>query len=289
MVKVYTGRNSSRNRHCTPAVLTGFRRLILCGFVIGLWVASTVPAWAYLDAEAAYRMALRHHHPIGAKRQNYRRAMILYCRADTDNHPGAAFAIGLLYASGHYVEQSEAKAAAWFKRASAMGHRDAKKMLRDLRVKKIEAKAKCPNGWGRGASIRVQMRAPAAIKKLVLEMAPKFGLDPNLVLAVISVESAFQTVAVSSKSAQGLMQLIPATATRFGVRDAFDPVENIRGGMAYLRWLLRHFKGDVTLALAAYNAGEGAVKRYGGVPPYKETINYVRKIRRLYPKTSHPH
>lgn len=84
------------------------------------------------------------------------------------------------------------------------------------------------------------------------------------------------------------MQLIPATAARFGVRNVFDPADNIRGGMAYLRWLLTHFKGDVTLALAGYNAGEGAVKKYGGVPPYKETRNYVRKIRRLYPADRHP-
>lgn len=246
------------------------------------------PAAAYLDAEAAYRMALRHHHPLGAKRKNYRHAMILYCRADSDDHAGAAFAIGLLYSSGHGVKRSENKAAAWFKRASALGHKDAKNMLRDLRVRRIRKVAQCPNGWGRGASIRAQLTAPGEIRKLVEKLAPRFRLDPKLVLAVISVESAFQSNAVSSKRAQGLMQLIPATARRFGVRDVFDPADNIRGGMAYLRWLLTRFKGDVTLALAGYNAGEGAVKKYGGVPPYKETQNYVRKIRRLYPSANHP-
>ena len=263
------------------------RYLFVILFVFGV-LSAAAPAHAYLDAEAAYRMALRHHHPSGAKRQNYRLALMLYCRADTDNHPGAAFAIGLLYTGGNYVKQSETQAAAWFKRAAAMGHRDAKNMLRDLRAQRVDKSTKCPNGWGRGASVRAQMRAPAAIKKLVQNLAPKYRLDPKLVLAVISVESAFQTSAVSSKKAQGLMQLIPATAARFGVRDPFDPAENIRGGMAYLRWLLTHFNGDVTLALAAYNAGEGAVKRHRGVPPYKETINYVRKIRRLYPATRHP-
>lgn len=84
------------------------------------------------------------------------------------------------------------------------------------------------------------------------------------------------------------MQLIPATATRFGVRDAFNPVDNIHGGMRYLRWLLKRFKGDVTKTVASYNAGEGAVKKYGGVAPYRETQNYVRKIRRLYTKLRHP-
>jgi soluble lytic murein transglycosylase-like protein len=118
--------------------------------------------------------------------------------------------------------------------------------------------------------------------------APKYGLDPKLALAVIQVGTAYQTDAVSSANAQGLLQLIPATATRFGVRDAFNPTENIQGGMRYLRWLLKHFKGDVTKTVAAYNAGEGAVKKYGGIPPYRETQNYVRKIRRLYTKLRHP-
>ncbi len=84
------------------------------------------------------------------------------------------------------------------------------------------------------------------------------------------------------------MQLIPATAKRFGVRNPFDPEDNLRGGMSYLRWLLTRFKGNVTLAVAAYNAGEGAVQKYGGVPPYKETRKYVRRIRRLYKPARHP-
>ena len=199
-----------------------------------------------------------------------------------------AFAIGLMYASGQLVRRSEARAAAWFKRAASLGHKEAAKLLRDLRVRRIRKVARCPNGWGRGASARARLRAPAEIKRLVQKLAPRFRLDPKLVLAVISVESAFQPDAVSSKRAQGLMQLIPETAARFGVRDVFDPTENISGGMAYLRWLLTHFNGDVTLALAGYNAGENAVKRYGGVPPYRETRNYVRKIRRLYAAAKHP-
>ena len=133
------------------------------------------------------------------------------------------------------------------------------------------------------------LRAPGAIRKLVEEMAPTYGLDPKLVLAVISVESAFQVEAVSSANARGLMQLIPATAERFGVRNLFDPAQNLRGGMAYLKWLLKRFKGNVALALAGYNAGEGAVQKYGGIPPYKETQGYVQKIRRLYDKREHPY
>ena len=103
-------------------------------------------------------------------------------------------------------------------------------------------------------------------------------VSPALVLAVISVESAGQGGAVSSAGAQGLMQLIPATAKRFGVTDSFDPKQNIRGGVAYLDWLLKNFDGDAVLAIAAYNAGEGAITKHEGVPPYAETRDYVPKV-----------
>ena len=116
------------------------------------------------------------------------------------------------------------------------------------------------------------------ITGLVRELAPQYALDPKLVLAVIETESNFNPKARSPKNAQGLMQLIPATAQRFGVRNVWDPEQNLRGGMAYLQWLLKHFKGDVKLALAGYNAGEKAVERHGGVPPYRETQAYVKRI-----------
>ena len=103
-------------------------------------------------------------------------------------------------------------------------------------------------------------------------------VSPALALAVIAVESAGQADAVSSAGAQGLMQLIPATADRFGVSDAFDTTQNIRGGVQYLDWLMGHFDNDVVLALAGYNAGEGAVHRNGGVPPFAETRDYVPKV-----------
>ena len=106
-------------------------------------------------------------------------------------------------------------------------------------------------------------------------------LSPALVKAVIAVESEFDQWAVSSKGAQGLMQLMPFTARRFGVSDSFDARQNIFGGTQYLRILLDLFQGDVDLALAGYNAGENAVRRYGGIPPYKETRHYVRKVRSL--------
>lgn len=107
-------------------------------------------------------------------------------------------------------------------------------------------------------------------------------VSPALVLAVISVESGGRKNAESHKGAQGLMQLIPATAERFGVSDSLSEAENIRGGVAYLDWLLKEFKGDPILALAGYNAGENAVKNNNGVPPYAETRDYVPKVLAAY-------
>jgi len=263
------------------------RRLAAFAICLGLAASAGGPAHAYLDARAAYGMALRYHHPIDGGKRDYMRALLLYCRADSDGYGAAAFAIGLMYAAGDGVKRSDARATAWFHRAAALGHEEARKLMTVFRQRGPLRAPYCPNGWGRGAAA-ARLRAPADVKALVEEMAPRFKLDPRLVLAVIAVESAFQPDAVSSKNARGLMQLIPATAARFGVSDPFDPADNLRGGMAYLRWLLTRFRNNVTLAVAAYNAGEGAVDRYGGVPPFSETQGYVRKVRRLYDAVRHP-
>jgi soluble lytic murein transglycosylase-like protein len=129
----------------------------------------------------------------------------------------------------------------------------------------------------------------ADIDKLILEAGKKYGVDPKLVYYVIRQESRFKPQAASNKNAQGLMQLIPATAERFHIANIRDPEQNIDGGVRYLRWLLKRFKGDVNLALAGYNAGEGAVEKCGNkVPDFKETKNYVAKITKAYGKTYHP-
>jgi soluble lytic murein transglycosylase-like protein len=117
-----------------------------------------------------------------------------------------------------------------------------------------------------------------SLKAAVDRIAGEQSLPPELIHSVIQVESNYNPYAVSPKGALGLMQLIPATARRFGVADAFDPVENIRGGAAYLKYLLGLYGGNYALALAAYNAGEGAVARYGAVPPFEETRKYVKLV-----------
>jgi soluble lytic murein transglycosylase-like protein len=117
---------------------------------------------------------------------------------------------------------------------------------------------------------------PAAYRALIDEASARHGVDAKLVRAVIQVESAYRAEARSRKGAMGLMQLMPETARRFAVRDPYDPGANIEGGIRYLKWLLDRF--DVSLAVAAYNAGETAVERYGGIPPYAETRSYVQSV-----------
>jgi hypothetical protein len=115
----------------------------------------------------------------------------------------------------------------------------------------------------------------------IKESSQRYGVEEAVVRAIIHAESAFRPNALSHKGAQGLMQLIPATAKRFGVTDAFNPNQNISGGVQYLAFLSKRYKNDLTLVAAAYNAGEGAVDRFNGVPPYKETKNYVVRVAQL--------
>jgi soluble lytic murein transglycosylase-like protein len=129
-----------------------------------------------------------------------------------------------------------------------------------------------------------EVAAPAGgdLRDLAAAVARRHGLDPDLVMAVVSVESGFRPQAVSPKGAQGLMQLMPKTASSLGVTDAFDPAQNLDGGTRHLGQLLTLYGGDLTRALAAYNAGEGAVHRHGGVPPYRETRAYVKRVLERY-------
>lgn len=118
---------------------------------------------------------------------------------------------------------------------------------------------------------------------LLRQVAEEVGIEAALLQAVVDQESGFNPLAISPAGAAGLMQLMPATARRFGVRDRFDPAQNLRGGARYLAWLLQHFDQDLDLALAGYNAGEGSVRRHGNrIPPFAETQAYVRAVRQRY-------
>ena len=158
-----------------------------------------------------------------------------------------------------------------------------------------EARLKTPATEDKKTTTTLQVKIPvaltgkhissgnAALDVLVNEAATRNGLDPCLILSVMRAESGFNRSAVSVKGASGLMQLMPETASRFGVKNIFDMQENVMAGARYLRWLLNRFQGDVRLALAGYNAGEGAVELYGlRIPPFLETQNYVRTIYTRY-------
>jgi soluble lytic murein transglycosylase-like protein len=140
-----------------------------------------------------------------------------------------------------------------------------------------------PKGWldpARRYSTAILQQRKKKYEHDVDAIAEEFNLPSELVHAVIAAESAYDPAALSPVGAMGLMQLMPATAQRFGVRNSFSPTENIRGGCGYLSYLMGLFKGNLSLVLAAYNAGEGAVQKYGNsIPPYTETQNYVRKVK----------
>ena len=127
------------------------------------------------------------------------------------------------------------------------------------------------------------------VDSYILDSSRRYGIDPLLIYSQMHQESTFNQRALSPKGASGLMQLMPATARRFGVTNIYDPKQNIDGGVKYMRWLLDTFNGDVVLALAGYNAGEGAVMKYGWqIPPYRETQEYVRRITSRYNLISDP-
>lgn len=123
---------------------------------------------------------------------------------------------------------------------------------------------------------------PVSYLNIINAACSRFGVDPSLVHAIVKVESDFNPYALSRKGAMGLMQLMPHTANSMNVRNTFSPDENVEGGVKYLRYLLDRYEGNISLALAAYNAGETAVKKWGTIPPFKETQEYVKKILQIY-------
>ncbi|HYR75670.1 MAG TPA: lytic transglycosylase domain-containing protein [Pyrinomonadaceae bacterium] len=196
--------------------------------------------------------------------------------ADGKSRSTVAFWIYLKGGARMKVEDvAETDAGAWYQRdtLSIFIERD-----RIERIERDSGRAK-QTGWRE----RGWTTGNGRIDELIRSNSTRFGLDPYLVFCVIEHESHFHVRAISPKGARGLMQLMPGTASRFGVRRPFDPAENIFGGTQYLKELLKMFDGRLDLVLASYNAGEGAVIKYGGnVPPYRETRDYVRRITRRY-------
>lgn len=274
----------------------------------GTVVPSQVERWR--------KEALALEHGDGMPRDAVRAAE-LYCRASRFGDAESQYNLAWMYTNARGIERDDAVAAHLFAAAAEQGLTQAQNMLARLGTPLGEPPA-ClrPPAEDRQLLAAIEQAAKAAqaqtkatpgaqaakrptpplppnanpqIVHFVNIVAPEFKLEPYLVLAIIATESNFDPLALSPKRAQGLMQLIPETAARFGVRNAMDPTQNIRGGMAYLRWLLAYFEGDVVLVAAAYNAGEGAVERYRGVPPYAETRNYVRKVLGLVQyRATHP-
>jgi TPR repeat protein len=250
--------------------------------VFWLSLLITAPAAALVPAPDALReKAIRYESGEGVMR-DYRRAFKLYCLAALEGDGKAAYHLGSMYLNGLGRKTDNLRAAGWFKQAEERGDPDAGRVL----VARLESVSPahdpdCP-------LVKPQPDR-STIKTWVHLLAPYYNINPELVLSVIQVESNFNARAKSPKNAVGLMQLILPTAERFNVEDVWDPWQNIKGGMAYLEWLKEHFRpsqgrkpGRVMLMLAAYNAGEAAVKRHGGIPPYDETREYVKRAVRIY-------
>jgi Transglycosylase SLT domain len=192
--------------------------------------------------------------------------------------PAAPLAIWIYLDGGARMrvdEVNETTDGAWYKRGNLSMFLDRERIVRIEREQpETAAPAWRQGGWSSGND---------RIDHLIKINASRFGVDPYLVFCVIEQESQFKTFARSPKGAQGLMQLMPGTARRLGVRRPYDPAENIMGGTRYLKELMTMFNGRVDLVLASYNAGEGAVMKYGrNVPPYRETRDYVKKIGKRY-------
>jgi hypothetical protein len=265
-------------------------RCLILALPAGLVAA---PCWALADEpEALLAQAVAYEHGEGVPK-DLAKAAALYCQAAKLGHAEGYYGLGWMYANGRGVPRDDGMAATLLDEATRRGHGHAPQILGFLgEPGGILPECLRPEPVAAGELDEVEVgNSPERRKvvELVHQLAPEYSVSPRLALAVIAAESDFNPRARSPKNAQGLMQLIPETAARFNVRNPYDPVQNIRGGLAYLRWLLAYYRGNVALVAAGYNAGEGAVDRYRGIPPYAETRDYVRRILQLFKKHVHPY
>ncbi|MEP7062462.1 MAG: transglycosylase SLT domain-containing protein [Betaproteobacteria bacterium] len=254
-----------------------------------------------VDVAALRSLATRYENGEGLPKDPLR-AFELYCKAAKEGDAEAQYDLGWMYFNGRGVDRNDALAAFFFRLAAEQGHVQAATLVARAGTPVAEPPA-CmldppplpplpdppddvlDDGSSFVATTAEQERVAALVRKL----APEFQVSPLLALAVIRAESNFNPLARSPKNAQGLMQLIPETSQRFKVTKPYDVTQNLRGGLAYLRWLLAYFEGNVSLVAAAYNAGEKTVDRYRGVPPYAETRDYVKRVIKGFGKATHPY
>ena len=275
--------------------------------VVAVAVAATaLPCAAEAVGDAPeLKEAVAYEHGEGVPKDPARAAH-LYCLAARQFNADAQFNLGWMYANGRGVPRDESAAAALFASAASLGHPQANQVLsyfgsvprrapdcmREVTLSPVPAplfEFAVPQPYAGPDPFTALPPWKQQIAVVVDKLAPKFAISRRLALAVIAVESNFASDAISDKGAAGLMQLMPQTADRFNVERVYDVSENVRGGLAYLRWLLAYYQGDVRLAVAAYNAGERAVDRYGGIPPYPETQSYVKRVLALYGSDTHPY
>lgn len=286
--------------------------------LIGAVGLQTTPAWAQTRAAEPVSPAALANEPPALRRllqqasalesaqdipDSAWQTAVLYCQSSRWGSSEGQYRLGMLYAFGQGVPESRPFAAALFALAASLGHAQASQMLDSIELTSVELPP-CVRGDQLPEKAPVIIPAATAdplidaylltlpagrrwLIPLTTSLSAWYALDPKLVLSVIAAESNFNHKAESPKAAMGLMQLIPGTAERFNVRNAFDATQNLRGGMRYLRWLLSYYRGNVRYAMAAYNAGEGRVDRYQGVPPFPETRAYVKRVIGLYGSAHH--
>lgn len=288
----------ARPRHARHALARAVGQVVLSWLAVAsVATAAETPAAPLPPTRLAQAIALEHGEGVS---KDQLKAALVYCEAARDGDPEAQYRLAWMYANGRGVARNDPFAASLFSLAAAAGHVEARKALQflgDGGDRLPDCLRSAVPEPGPPEFVVVEGADPFAnlppkkqkIADLVTTLAKAYAVSPRLALAVIAVESNFEPSARSVKDARGLMQLIPGTAARFDVKNTFDVRDNVRGGLAYLRWLLSYYQGQVALAAAAYNAGEGAVDRYRGVPPYPETRDYVRRVLDLFGADLHPY